>query len=274
MLDTARIDYLLGDATLGTTKIVIVGLGSGGAAVLERLAMCGVGRWSLYDPDALEPVNLVKHPGRRSDLGRAKTAIAREWLADRNPKARIEHVGGDVMADDHFVTDIADAALVICAVDTPQARSHVNEVCVEQRIPCVYGSVFRTGMGGELYAYLPGETGCHDCKTRYSLAQGRDIENWLSLTDEERQRIYGMGEKDFLASGLAADIAVVASYHAHYVVSLLAGAKSEYLTVPSFNWFTVSLRRIEGLFAAMYETSRVLLRPQNDCHRNCAGGSS
>lgn len=268
-LDTTRIDYLLGDAKLSQTKIVIVGLGSGGAVVLERLGMCGVGRWSLYDPDVLEPVNLVKHPGRRADLGRPKTDIARDWLMDRNPKCAVDRIGGDVQADPEFRDDITGADLVICAVDSPPARSFVNEVCVSAAIPCVFGSVFRTGLGGEVYAYLPGESGCYDCKGRYSLEQGLDIENWLDLTDDETDKIYGVGQTDFTASGLAADISVVASYHAHYVISLLAGRRSPYLTTPSFNWLTLTLRRVEGLFSSMYDTSRVLLRPQSLCHLGC-----
>jgi len=267
--DTTRIDYLLGGAQLRDTKVVVVGLGSGGAVVLERLGMTGVGRWSLYDPDTLELVNLVKHPARRADLGRAKTDIARDWLLDRNPHCAIDRIGGDVLADPEFRADVADADVVVCAVDTPSARSFTNEVCVEQRTPCVFGSVFRTGIGGEVYAYLPGETGCHDCKARFSLERGRDIENWLELTDDETQRIYGVGEVDFTASGLAADISIVASYHAHYVISLLAGRESRYLTVPSFNWLTLSLRRVDGLFGAMYDTSRAVLRPQAECHLRC-----
>lgn len=268
-LDTTRIDYLLGGGRLRDTKIVMVGLGSGGAVVLERLSMCGVGRWSLYDPDVLEAVNLVKHPGRRSDLGRAKTDIAREWLRDRNPGSTIHRVGGDVMTDPGFADDVAYADLVVCAVDTAAARSFTNAVCVRKRVPCIFGSVFRTGLGGEVYAYLPGETGCHDCKGRYSLEHDLDVENWLDMTDEETRKVYGMGETEFTASGLAADISIVASYHAHYIVSLLAGHGSRYLTVPSFNWLTLSLRRVEGLFGAMYETSRSLLRPQGMCHLSC-----
>ena len=268
-LDTRRIDYLLGEAALRNTKIVQVGLGSGGAIVLERLGMCGVGRWSLYDPDVLEPENLVKHPARRSDLGRAKTEISSAWLTDRNPACTIERLGGDVTTDPHFTTEIADADIVICAVDSPSARSFINAACVSQQAPCIFGTVFRTGLGGEVYAYLPGETGCYDCLGRYCFEQGRDIENWLEMTEEETQRIYGVGEAEFTASGMAADISVIASLHAHYTISLLAGRTSRYLTIPSFNWLTISLRRVEGLFGSMYETSRAILRPQKTCHLTC-----
>ena len=264
-LDTSRIDYLLGDSQLNDTKIVVVGLGSGGMAVLERLAMCGVGKWSLYDPDHLEAVNLAKHSAKRSDLGRSKVQIATEWLRDRNPSALIERTVGDVFTEAQFSDDVSTASVLVCAVDNPAAREFVNDVCVKTGVPCVSGAVFRTGLGGEVYAYIPGETGCLACKTRVT----NDIDDWLELTEEETQKIYGMGEADFIASGLAVDIALVASLHAHYIISLLAGKKSKYLTPPSFNQLTIALRRVNGLFESMYETTRALIRPQGECHLDC-----
>ncbi|WP_214407872.1 ThiF family adenylyltransferase [Pseudonocardia lacus] len=268
-LDTSRIDYLLANSGLTDSKIVIAGLGSGGIVVLERLAMTGIKRWSLFDPDVLTAVNLVKHPARRCDIGRLKTDIAADWLVDRNPECKIDHAGGDVFDAPGFADEVGNADLVVCAVDNAAARSFVNEVCVEKRSPCVFGSVFRTGLGGEVFAYLPGETGCYNCMRLFSLEQGRDIENWLDLTDEETQRIYGVGQADFTASGLAADIAVIASLHAHYITALLGSGNSDYLTAPSFNWLTVALRRVNGLFPTMYETTRMLLRPQARCHLRC-----
>ncbi|MGW0871492.1 ThiF family adenylyltransferase [Streptomyces sp. NPDC002740] len=269
VLDTSRIDYLLDTSELGRARIVLVGLGSGGTVVMERLAMCGIRDWALFDPDVLQPENLVKHPARRSDLGRLKTDIATEWLMDRNPASRVDSFAHDVTGSPEIERAIAGATLVVCAVDDAVARNYVNELCVRSRVPCVFGMVFRTGLGGEVYAYLPGETGCHDCKLKFCMDRGLDLDDWLELTDEEQQRIYGLGETDFAASGLAADISIVASYHAHYVLSLLGGRRSRYLLQPSFNWLTVGIRRAEGLFGNSYDNTRILLRPLTGCHLTC-----
>ncbi|KUN17313.1 hypothetical protein AQJ23_40950 [Streptomyces antibioticus] len=273
VLDTSRIDYLLDTAELARAKVVLVGLGSGGAAVMQRLAMCGIRDWTLFDPDVLQPENLVKHPARRTDLGRLKTDIAAEWLADRNPASHVTAFPHDIRKSKDIEQAIAEATLVVCAVDNALARNFLNELCVRSRTPCVFGMVFRTGMGGEVYAYLPGETGCHDCKLAFCMDRGIDLDDWLELTSEEQQRIYGLGEPDFAASGLAADIAIVASYHAHYVVSLLGGRHSRYLLQPSFNWLTIGIRRTEGLFENSYDNTRVLLRPLTGCHLRCGTGT-
>lgn len=269
-LDTSRIGYLVDVSHLARLRVVVVGLGSGGAVVVERLAMSGIGDWALFDPDTIEPVNLVKHPARRSDLGRPKVEWAEAWLRDRNPHAGIRGYQESVMAEGSaFATEVARSDVVICAVDNATARSFVNSTCVELGVPCVFGLVFRTGLGGEVYAYVPGETACHDCKMRISLQRGIDIENWLEMTPEEKQHVYGMGQADFVASGLGADIAVVAGLHAHYVLSLLGSRGSQFLTAPSFNWLTIGLRSEEGLFQSLYEVSRAVVRPQEECHLGC-----
>ena len=268
-LDTSRIDYLIDSADVGRLKVVMIGLGSGGAVVLERLAMCGVRNWSLFDPDVLEAVNLVKHPARRKDIGKLKVDIASEWLIDRNPSSSIDVFPQNVVESPEIRREIEGASVVVCAADSAVARSFVNELCVQSQVPAVFGMVFRTGMGGEVYAYLPGETGCHDCKLMFCMEQGLDLDDWLELTDEEQQRIYGLGETEFTASGLAADISLVASYHAHYILSLFGARHSRYLTQPSFNWLTIGIRRVKGLFDNMYDTRRILLRPLNGCHLGC-----
>ncbi|MFC0533282.1 ThiF family adenylyltransferase [Phytohabitans kaempferiae] len=270
-LDTSRIDYLIAQSDVASLRVVVVGVGSGGAVVVERLAMCGIRSWALFDPDLLEPVNLVKHPARRSDLFRPKVEITAEWLRDRNPRADVRAYQADVVGLQTFDDEIANADLVVCAVDNAAARSYINHLCVAARLPCVFGSVFRTGLGGEVYAYLPGETGCHDCKLRYVAEQGTDLDNLLELTQEETHHIYGLGEGDFAASGLAVDIGIVATMHAHYIMSLFGAKGSAYLTAPSFNWLTIGLRDVPDLFS-VYQCFRMKLRGRHDCLHECGAG--
>src|SRR5690349_8686321 len=87
-LDRERIHHLTGTGAQDS-HIAIVGLGSGGFPVMQHLAMSGWRRFTLVDPDRLESVNLVKHPGLRKDQGRLKVDIAAEWLVDRNPRCEV-----------------------------------------------------------------------------------------------------------------------------------------------------------------------------------------
>lgn len=268
-LDTSRIDYLIDDTAVGEYRVTIVGVGSGGAIVVQRLAMCGVRHWSIFDPDVLEPVNLVKHPALRSEIGHAKATLMAEWLRDRNPAIDVETHVADIFVTGEFRSAVEVADIVICAVDNQPARSYVNAVCVELRKPCVFGMVFRTGLGGEVYAYLPGETGCYDCLGLYLEVNGKSLDEVVDLTPEERENIYGIGIKEFRTSGLAVDIGVIASLHAHYCFALLGSRASSVIEAPTFNWLTVGLRRQEGVFRGMYDMTRFVLRPQASCHLAC-----
>ena len=89
MLRFDRIQHLISPAELENKLVVQVGVGSGGAAVNDHLTMNGVRRWTLFDPDSYDEVNLVKHPRTRLGLGRLKVKNQEEWILDRNPKAKI-----------------------------------------------------------------------------------------------------------------------------------------------------------------------------------------
>jgi molybdopterin/thiamine biosynthesis adenylyltransferase len=249
--------------------VTIVGLGSGGAAVSRLLGMCGIGSWHLFDPDVLEPPNLVKHLARRGDLGRPKTTIMADWLLDRMPGAVVHDHPVDVFESGAFETAVGQSDLVICAVDNAEARAFVNEKCVRLATPCSTGSVTRTGLGGEVYLYRPGETGCHSCMERVCVDRGWVLDDRIPLTDQEQNHRYGLGESAFVTSGLSTDIAVIAALQAHMSLGLLLGTEDGVLRRPEFNWLQIVLRREAGVDAAPYSATRMRLKPQQECHLAC-----
>ncbi len=183
-LDFARIVHLLEPEHLADKVVVQVGLGSGGAPVSDHLTMNGVRRWELFDPDVLEPVNLVKHPRQRKDLGRLKVEIQREWILDRNPSAEVNAYAVDVMSADSFPRSVEQSSVVLCCADKKEVRQYVNAIARQYAGPCVTASVFRQGFGGEVYAYLPGETGCFACMDRAAHEQGININDAIQLLPE------------------------------------------------------------------------------------------
>jgi ThiF family len=121
--------------------------------------MNGVRRWELFDPDVLDPINLVKHPRQRRDLGRSKVEIQKEWILDRNPSAEVNVHAVDVMSADSFRQSVERSRLVLCCADKKEVRQFVNAVAREHAKVCVTASVYRQGFGGEVYTYVPGHTG-------------------------------------------------------------------------------------------------------------------
>ena len=271
-LDMDRIDHLVEPNQARDATVVVVGLGSGGFPVMQQLAMSGVRRWHLFDPDTLDGVNLVKHPALRAELGTAKVDIAARWLRDRNPNAVIHGHVEDSRTSAALEAAIQDADLVVVAVDNRGSREQLNELAIRFATPMVVGQVFRGGFGGEVYAFLPGDTACHDCLGAVCEKQGWVYDPVTGPDAEEQRRVYGMGERDFQRSGLACDLGMIASLHASVCLSVLFGADEGGIPKHHSNWFVLATRPKPGIFSASFQTRQLRIRPQRDCAHGC--GSS
>lgn len=266
VLDFARIVYLLNPEGLANRLVTVVGLGSGGAPVCDHLAMNGVRRWHLYDPDVLEAPNLVKHPRMRRDLGRPKVEIQKAWLLDRNPRCEVVAFEEDVMQSLHFQESVQVSDLVLVCPDTKSVREYVSDYCVGLRVPFVTASVFRTGIGGEIFAYVPSETGCYRCLQLYALLTNANLtDEALGLTEEEEERIYGLNDRKFRASGLSIDIQMISLIQARMALSLLLRGTTTKLPLLKANWIIYGNRPAPGIFRQHFEVKQMLLRPQVDC---------
>ena len=265
-LDFDRIAYLLNPDVLWDKVVTIVGLGSGGAPVCDHLSMNGVRRWNLYDPDVLDGPNLVKHPRMRRDLGRLKVEVQQEWLFDRNPDAVVNAFAEDVMASDSFVDSVRESDLILACPDKKRVREFISDRCVELGVPFVAASVFRTGIGGEVYGFVPDETGCYRCVQLYSMLTGGDLtDEALGLTDHERQRIYGLGDIEFRASGLSIDIQTISLIQARMALSYLLRGSGSKLPELKANWIIFGNRPAPDIFSRHLEARQQRLRPQAGC---------
>jgi molybdopterin/thiamine biosynthesis adenylyltransferase len=265
-LDFARIAHLLEPEHLADKVVVQVGLGSGGAPVSDHLTMNGVRRWELFDPDTLEPVNLVKHPRQRKDVGRLKVEIQREWILDRNPSAEVNAYAVDVMSADSFPRSVERSSLVLCCADKKEVRQFVNVIARQYDKRCVTASVFRQGFGGEVYAYLPSETGCFACMDRAADEQGININDAIQLLPEEEEHMYGLNLQDYQASGLSLDIQAIAQLQARVALSLLTSDATQPVVAPRANWLIYYNRPLAGVSASGFNKLVPLrIRPRKGC---------
>lgn len=267
-LNFDRTEHLLNPEQFKNIKITIAGLGSGGAPVCDHLLMNGICDCDLYDPDTLDDVNLVKHPRLRKDLGRLKVDIQKEWIEDRNPNAEVQAFAEDVMTSTNFIESVRRSSLVLSCTDKNSVREFINDQCVAAKVPCVTASVFRTGIGGEVYAYIPEETGCYRCLDLYSKLNNLNLsDEALGLTAQEEQRIYGLGEREFQASGLSIDIQMIALIQVRMALSILLRDSGGTMPLLKSNWIIYGNRPAKGIFRSHFEAKQMLLRPQIDC--NC-----
>ena len=269
-LDDERIRHLIGDGEQAS-RVLVVGLGSGGFPVLQHLAMSGWRRFALVDPDTLDERNLVKHPARRADLGRKKVDIAADWLADRAPDCEVARYDQPVETIEGLRELVDGVDYVVSATDSNAVRHFVNDVCVAAGKPMSLGLVHRGGTGGTVLVYRPGTSGCYACLE--TVAEGLDglpTDGELPPTELEQEMVYGRGIKDYSAAGLSADIALVAALHAQATVaellaieaataSVLPQLESSWLAArirfpDSWNWHVdeIQLPRIDNCVSCSY----------------------
>jgi molybdopterin/thiamine biosynthesis adenylyltransferase len=268
VLDFNRIEYLLNPEQLRDIHVTIIGLGSGGAPVCDHLTMNGIRKWDLYDPDTLSGENLVKHPRLRKDLNRPKAEIQKEWILDRNPNAVVNAFSEDIFESSNFQESVRKSDLVLSCPDTKSAREFISDVCVAEKKPFVTASVFRTGIGGEIYSYKPEETGCYKCLQIYSLLNNMDLsDDELGLNAEEREKIYGLSDINFRASGISMDIQMISLIQARMALSILLTKYNSTMPRLKSNWIIFGNRPAKGIFKSHFEAKQMLLRPQKSC--NC-----
>jgi molybdopterin/thiamine biosynthesis adenylyltransferase len=263
-LNFSRIEHLLSPAALDGKVVLQIGLGSGGAPVCDHLTMNGVRNWILYDPDTLQDINLVKHPRSRRDLGRLKVEIQREWILDRNPNAKVTARPEDVFIAHDIHEDIVASDLILCCADTRAVRLFTNSLAIEHKKPCITASVFRQGFGGEVYAYVPGYSGCFECMDKVAAQMGLNINLTIQPTAKEQETIYGMNLPDFQASGLSLDINAIALIQARMALDLLIDGKPGY---SGGNWVIHYNRSIPDVETSgrLKSARPMLIRPQKEC---------
>jgi molybdopterin/thiamine biosynthesis adenylyltransferase len=123
----------------GATAVVL-GVGALGNEVAKNLALAGVGRLVLCDPDVVEVGNLSRAalfaPG---DVGRPKVAAAADGLRRLAPDTVVETRQADLVRG-AGLGELADAAVVLGCLDSRRARLSLLGRCALVEAPLVDGA--------------------------------------------------------------------------------------------------------------------------------------
>jgi sulfur-carrier protein adenylyltransferase/sulfurtransferase len=140
-----------GQARLAAARVLVVGAGGLGCAVLAYLTAAGVGQILIVDHDRVEESNLHRQPlYRMSDLGQPKAAAARTALLALNPHLEIEaRVERLTAANAAALT--AGADVVVDAADSFAVTYMLSDACRDARIALVSASVL--GLKGYVGAF-------------------------------------------------------------------------------------------------------------------------
>lgn len=146
---------------LANSTVAVVGVGGLGTASSIYLALAGVGKLRLIDQDTIELKNLHRQIlYNPSDLHYPKAEIAAKQLKKMNPLIQIEAISENINSS-NVDTLLKGADCVVDGLDNMSTRYLINQTCVKQSIPYVFGAAI--GLEGNISVFSPPQTGCLKC---------------------------------------------------------------------------------------------------------------
>jgi adenylyltransferase/sulfurtransferase len=152
-----------GQRRIRGSTAVVVGCGALGSALAETMARAGVGGLRLLDRDFVEPSNLQRQSlfdEEDAAAGLPKAVAAQRRLARINSDVEIDARVADLVPENASAL-LGGAGVVLDGTDNFETRFLVNDVCVRDGIPWVYGAC--VGAYGIALAVRPRVTPCLRC---------------------------------------------------------------------------------------------------------------
>ncbi|MBI3136450.1 MAG: HesA/MoeB/ThiF family protein [Bacteroidetes bacterium] len=132
-----------GQEKLRNAKVLVIGCGGLGCPVLTYLAGSGTGTLGIVDHDTVDESNLHRQIlfGTK-DVGRKKADCAKEKLADQNPFICINAYPFALTAANAREL-ISQYDIVVDGTDNFKTRYLINDACVLENKPLVYGAIYK-----------------------------------------------------------------------------------------------------------------------------------
>lgn len=146
---------------LGKASVVIVGAGALGNVVAQTLALAGVGRLVICDPDLVSVSNLSRAPlFRPGDVGRPKVEAVVCALRELAPATEVDARCGSLVSA-VGLGELRDASLTIGCVDSRASRLSLTGRAGLVRARWIDGAT--ASWSGEVRSYLDPDGPCFGC---------------------------------------------------------------------------------------------------------------
>ncbi len=150
-----------GQKRLKNSSVLLIGAGGLGSPNAMYLAAAGVGHLGLVDFDVVDASNLQRQVIHgTSDIGRPKLESARDKIAEINPYVRVT-LHDTRLDSDNARELIRGYDLVIDGSDNFPTRYLVNDACVLEGKPYVWGSIYR--FDGQASVFWAEHGPCYRC---------------------------------------------------------------------------------------------------------------
>ncbi len=142
-----------GQVRLLSSRVLVVGAGGLGSAVISYLAAAGVGHIGVADGDRVELSNLQRQIlFEQGDIGRLKVEAARDRIEEMNPDVNVTLYPFDLNQTN--IADIVSAFYIVAdGCDNFETRFLVADICAKAKKPLVSAAV--KGFEGQLSTFKP-----------------------------------------------------------------------------------------------------------------------
>lgn len=152
-----------GQKRFGSASVTVVGCGALGSVSSEILARAGIGHLTIIDRDYVELSNLQRQSlftERDAVSCTPKAIAATKALQSINSEISVKGIVADLTCL-NIAELLADSDVVVDGSDNFEVRFLLNDYCVKNAIPWVYGAAL--GSYGISFAIVPGKTVCLRC---------------------------------------------------------------------------------------------------------------
>jgi adenylyltransferase/sulfurtransferase len=152
---------VVGQEKLKAAKILVVGAGGLGSPSILYLAASGVVQMTIIDADVVDLSNLQRQIiHTTASVGTAKVESAKARIAEINPNVEVNIIQ-DLLSNDNVRQLVREHDMVVDGTDNFQTRYMVNDACVFEGKPNIYGSIFR--FDGQATVFCDPDGPCYRC---------------------------------------------------------------------------------------------------------------
>ena len=136
-----RTEMMLGKEAvnrLNSARVAVFGIGGVGGFAVEALARAGVGELHLYDSDDVSASNINRQIiALHSTVGRLKTEVMRDRIADINPSAKVKCFSIFYGEDTADSVDLSQYDYVVDAIDSVRSKILLITRAKEAGVPII-----------------------------------------------------------------------------------------------------------------------------------------
>ena len=155
-----------GQQLLLSSKVVILGAGGLGSAVIANLAAAGIGELTICDNDTVDLSNLNRQfIFREQDVGQPKTAQAKRFVENINSDVSVK-IKQQKINENSLIKILADCDLLVDCTDHFDTRLAAARASFKIGVPHVFGGAVRfDGQMATFMAGVPGyeKSACFGC---------------------------------------------------------------------------------------------------------------